>query len=184
MKTIRVMPRWLPLHYCVAAVTLAAAAEGRMELSLTSNAFQDGGAIPTKHTCDGADASPALAWRGAPAGTASFALIVDDPDAPAGTWVHWVLYDVPATVTATPENVGNMEKPNELGGAVQGKNDFRRLGYGGPCPPPGAPHRYYFRLYALDSALNLKPRMSKAQLLESVHRHNLGEATLMGRFSR
>src|SRR5436309_13694073 len=158
------MPRWLPFQsfqFCVAALTLVAAREGRMALSLTSSAFQEGDAIPTRHTCDGADVSPALTWRGAPAGTAAFALIVDDPDAPAGTWVHWVLYDMPATTTATPENVAKVETPSELGGAVQGKNDFRRLGYGGTCPPPGPAHRYFFKLYALATKPGLKPRATK-----------------------
>ena len=96
--------------------------------------------------------------------------------------MHWVAYDIPDGVHEFPEDIPKQDTLPK--GGVQGINDFKKVGYGGPCPPPGAPHRYYFRLYALDSALNLKPRMSKAQLLESVHRHNLGEATLMGRFSR
>ena len=176
--------RRLPIQFCVAAFALAAAREEPMELSLTSNAFQDGGAIPTKHTCDGADASPALTWRGAPMGTAAFALIVDDPDAPAGTWVHWVLYDVPATVTATPENVAKVETPSELGGAMQGKNDFRRLGYGGPCPPPNAAHRYFFKLYALATKLGLKPGATKEDVERAMRGHVLATAQLMGRYAR
>src|SRR6266511_2793450 len=107
-----------------------------MAFSLTSTAFTDGAAIPVKHTCDGADVSPPLAWSGAPAGTRAFALIADDPDAPAGTWVHWVLYDLPAAASELPENVAKVETL-DLGGARQGRNDFRRPGYGGPCPPPG-----------------------------------------------
>src|SRR2546422_846574 len=111
------MPRWLPFQsfqFCVAALTLVAAREGRMALSLTSSAFQEGDAIPTRHTCDGADVSPALSWRGAPAGTAAFALIVDDPDAPAGTWVHWVLYDLPAAVTTSASNTPVRIRPARL----------------------------------------------------------------------
>jgi len=172
------MPRWLPFQFCVAALTLAAAREGRMALSLTSGAFQEGDTIPTRHTCDGADVSPALTWRGAPAGTAAFALIVDDPDAPAGTWVHWVLYDMPATTTATPENVAKVETPSELGGAVQGKNDFRRLGYGGPA------HRYFFKLYALATKLGLKPGATKSDVERAMNGHVLATAQLMGRYAR
>src|SRR2546425_8573123 len=168
------------------AVPLAAAlvrpGGAAMAFELKSSAFKAGETIPRKHTCDGQDLSPPLAWTDPPPGTKSFALVSDDPDAPGGTWVHWVLYGVPASATGLPEGV--RPAPTLDDGSRQGTNDFRRTGYGGPCPPPGAPHRYSFRLYALDSALNLKPRMSKAQLLESVHRHNLGEATLMGRFSR
>ena len=181
------MLRWLPFQsfqFCVAALTLVAAREGRMALSLTSSAFQEGDAIPTRHTCDGADVSPALSWRGAPAGTAAFALIVDDPDAPAGTWVHWVLYDLPATITATPENVAKVETPSELGGAVQGKNDFRRLGYGGPCPPPGPAHRYFFKLYALATKLGLKPGATKGDVERAMDGHVLATAQLMGRYPR
>jgi len=178
------MPRWLPFQFCVAALTLAAAREGRMALSLTSGAFQEGDTIPTRHTCDAADVSPALTWRGAPAGTAAFALIVDDPDAPAGTWVHWVLYDMPATTTAMPENVAKVETPSELGGAVQGKNDFRRLGYGGPCPPPGPAHRYFFKLYALATKLGLKPGATKSDVERAMNGHVLATAQLMGRYAR
>ena len=178
------MPRWLPFQFCVAALTLAAAREGRMALSLTSGAFQEGDTIPTRHTCDGADVSPALTWRGAPAGTAAFALIVDDPDAPAGTWVHWVLYDMPATTTAMPENVAKVETPSELGGAMQGKNDFRRLGYGGPCPPPGPAHRYFFKLYALATKLGLKPGATKSDVERAMNGHVLATAQLMGRYAR
>src|SRR5439155_5496578 len=100
------------------------------------------GAIPIKYTCDGADVSPPLAWSGAAAGTQAFALIADDPDAPAGTWVHWVLYNLPAAVSELPENVAKVETL-DLGGARQGRTDFRRPGYGGPCPPPGPAHRYF-----------------------------------------
>src|SRR6266571_781380 len=156
------MGRRAAYRFLILPLTLAVAAarEGSMAFSLTSTAFKEGTAIPVKHTCDGADVSPPLAWSGAPPGTAAFALIADDPDAPAGTWVHWVLYDIAPTLSAIPENVAKVETLKELGGAAQGKNDFRRLGYGGPCPPPGKPHRYFFKLYALNAWLGCSPRPS------------------------
>src|SRR6266403_2623490 len=146
-----------------------------MAFTLTSTAFTDGAAIPVKHTCDGVDVSPPLAWSGAPAGTRSFALIADDPDAPAGSWVHWVVYNLPAAVSELPENVAKVEAL-DLGGARQGRNDFRRPGYGGPCPPPGPAHRYFFKLYALDVATGLKARGSKADVLRAIEGHVLGTA--------
>ena len=155
-----------------------------MGLSLTSTAFKEGGAIPVKHTCDGADLSPPLEWGGVPQGTVAFALVADDPDAPAGTWVHWVLYDVPATATALPENVTQVAAPQELAGALQGRNDFRRLGYGGPCPPPGPAHRYFFKLYALASELGLKPGASKLDVERAIKGHVLATAQLMGTYAR
>jgi Raf kinase inhibitor-like YbhB/YbcL family protein len=165
-----------------AALGVAAAAEkpGRMEVK--SPAFQNGGEIPRKHTCDGGDASPRLTWTEAPPETKTFALIADDPDAPGGTWVHWVIYDLPATVKELPEGTAVGDAlPN---GAKQGINDFRKTGYGGPCPPPGAPHRYFFRLYALDAAANLKPRATKQQLLDAIKGHVVAEAELVGKYGR
>ena len=152
--------------------------------ALTSSAFQDGGTIPAKHTCDGPDVSPPLAWSGAPAGTASLTLISDDPDAPAGTWVHWVLYDLPEGLTALPEGVATVDRPRELGGAAQGKTDFGRVGYGGPCPPPGPAHRYLFKLYALDRKLGLKAGASKADVERAMAGHVLATAQVMGRYGR
>jgi Raf kinase inhibitor-like YbhB/YbcL family protein len=123
-----------------------------------------------------------LAWTDPPAGTKSFSLIVDDPDAPAGTWIHWVLYDLPASATGLPENV---PKENELSsGARQGRNDFRRTGYGGPCPPKGPAHRYFFKLYALDAKTNLKPGATKTDLEKAMKGHVLAEAHLIGRYQR
>ena len=151
-------------------------------LELTSPAFAEGQAIPVKHTCDGSDVSPALEWAGAPPGTRSYALIADDPDAPMGTWVHWVLYGLPGTTTSLPENVVASEMLS--GGARQGLTDFRRVGYGGPCPPPGKPHRYFFKLYALDTELALKPRATKAELVSAMTGHVLAEGTLMGTYGR
>jgi len=153
-----------------------------MAFHLTSSVFSHGGDIPRKHTCDGPDVSPALSWAEAPADTQSFALIVDDPDAPVGTWVHWVLYDLPAAVRELPEGVPKEEELKS--GARQGRNDFRRLGYGGPCPPPGPAHRYFFKLYALKSKTSLKPGASKQELLRAMEGKILAQAELMGRYKR
>ncbi len=153
-----------------------------MSIKLTSSAFGNESTIPTKHTCDGEDVSPPLGWTGLPGGTKSVALICDDPDAPVGTWVHWVIYDIPAALIALPEGV----PPSEItpDGAKQGINDFRRTGYGGPCPPPGGPHRYFFKLYALDIEPGLPPGANKADLLRVMEGHLLGEGVLMGRYQR
>src|SRR5712692_6995789 len=171
-------------HSLILAIGLAVAAarEGNMAFSLTSTAFKDGTAIPVKHTCDGADVSPPLAWSGAPSGAAAFALIMDDPDAPAGTWVHWVLYDLPARSSALAENVAKTETLKD--GAVQGRNDFRNTGYGGPCPPPGKAHRYFFKLYALDAPLGLKPGATKQDVERAIQGHVLATAQLMGTYAR
>jgi Raf kinase inhibitor-like YbhB/YbcL family protein len=151
-------------------------------IELRSPAFQNGGEIPHKHTCDAEDVSPLLRWEKAPPGARTFALIADDPDAPAGTWVHWVIYDIPAEAKELAEGTAKTETlPN---GAKQGLNDFRRVGYGGPCPPPGLPHRYFFKLYALDAPTNLKPRATKQQLLDGMKGHILAEAELMGLYKR
>ncbi len=175
------MGRRAAYRFLILPLTLAVAAarEGSMAFSLTSTAFKEGTAIPVKHTCDGADVSPPLAWSGAPPGTAAFALIADDPDAPVGTWVHWVLYNLPATVSDLPENVAKVETL-DLGGARQGRTDFRRPGYGGPCPPPGPAHRYFFKLYALDAPLTLKTGAQKKDVEAAMQGHVLGTAQLMG----
>ncbi|HEY7220969.1 MAG TPA: YbhB/YbcL family Raf kinase inhibitor-like protein [Candidatus Binatia bacterium] len=152
------------------------------KFALTTTAFQAGQEIPRKYTCDGEDVSPPLRWRNAPPGATAFALIVDDPDAPGGTWVHWVIYDLPASATGLPETAPNTETLES--GAKQGLNDFRKVGYGGPCPPPGPAHRYFFRLYALDAPTGLKPRAMKQRLLDAVKGHVLGEAELIGRYKR
>jgi len=155
-----------------------------MALMLSTSAFPAGGGIPSQYTCDGADVSPALAWAGTPAGTASYALIADDPDAPGGTWVHWVLFDLPGTLAALPEGVPKTDRLPDLGGALQGRNDFRRIGYGGPCPPPGRPHRYFFKLYALDAALPLKAGATKQDVERAMRGHVLAESSLMGTYAR
>jgi len=155
--------------------------EGIMELTVKSTAFNNGGMIPEVYTCDGKDISPPLSWSQGPSGTRTYALISDDPDAPMGTWVHWVIYNIPANVTSLEENIPKTEKLQN--GAVQGKNDFRRFGYGGPCPPGGT-HRYYFRVYALDTVLKEGPGLTKKQLLKSMEGHILAQGELMGKYSR
>jgi Raf kinase inhibitor-like YbhB/YbcL family protein len=154
----------------------------RVTFNLTSPAFKDGETIPKTYTCEGRDVSPPLHWTVPPAGTRSYVLIADDPDAPAGTWVHWVIYNLPLDLRGLSEAVPAEEQV--LDGALQGLNDFKRVGYGGPCPPPGISHRYYFTLYALDAVLDLKPRETKAPVLRACKGHVLAEARLMGRFSR
>ncbi len=153
-----------------------------MSFHVTTSAFPSQGTIPKKFTCDGPDVSPPLAWSGAPQGTQSFALIVDDPDAPVGTWVHWVLYDLPANTKELAEGVPKQEQLSN--GARQGRNDFRKIGYGGPCPPPGKPHRYFFKLYALDKKLDLSAGASKAETESTMKGHILAQAELMGRYGR
>lgn len=151
-------------------------------MQITSPAFKPEQMIPEKFTCKGPDLSPALAWTGTPAGTKSFALIVDDPDAPAGTWVHWVVWNIPVSVTEFME--GMPKDPELKDGTRQGLNDFRKVGYNGPCPPPGAPHRYYFRLYALNATLDLKAGASRAQLDRALAGKVIDHAELMGKFKR
>jgi len=153
-----------------------------MTILLNSSGFADGSPIPSKYTCDGNDVSPPMKWSGVPDGTKSLALICDDPDAPAGIWVHWVMYNIPATVTELPEGVPTSDAV--LGSARQGVNDFRRIGYGGPCPPRGNPHRYYFKLYALDTELTLKPKATKKDVVNAMQGHILAEGQLMGTYRR
>lgn len=151
-------------------------------MNITSPAFQEGSSIPTEYTCDARNISPPLAWTDLPAGTAALTLIADDPDAPGGTWVHWLLYDLPPGTTGlAPDQPKTQYLP---GGAMQGINGFRALGYGGPCPPPGKPHRYFFRLYALSKRLELKPGISRVELDRAMLGHILAEAQLMGTYSR
>jgi len=176
----------MKLFYFILGLTVigsvAAEKAGKDQMQLTSTAFIEGAAIPAKHTCDAKNVSPPLKWSGVPAGTKSLALIVDDPDAPAGTWVHWVLYDLPATTSELGEDVAKSQYV--AGGAKQGLNDFRHLGYGGPCPPPGKAHRYFFKLYALDAVLDLKPGLTKKDLESAMEKHVLGRAQLMGTYQR
>jgi len=149
---------------------------------IESRAFKQGATIPARYSCQGENISPPLAWANPPSGARSFALIVEDPDAPAGTWTHWVVYNLPAQTRAMDENTPKQgELPN---GGFQGTSSFGSVGYGGPCPPPGRAHRYFFRLYALDTVLALKAGATKAGVLAALKGHILGEAQLMGRFKR
>ena len=154
-----------------------------MKIEVTSSAFGEGDAIPMKHTCDGEDTSPPLRWGGVPEGTKSLALIADDPDAPGGTWVHWVLYGIPQAVTELEEGIPTTETLPD--GAKQGITDFKKIGYGGPCPPPGhGVHRYFFKVYALDAETGLGPRASKSDLLREMNGHILAEGGLIGTYGR
>lgn len=158
--------------------------EAAMSFTLTSPAFEPGDPIPVRHTCDGEDVSPALRWEGPPDETASFALVVEDPDAPRGTFVHWVLYELPGHARELPEDVGPSPRLENLGEAAQGKNDFGAIGYRGPCPPRGAPHRYFFRLYALDARLGLDPGAARLAVDQTMAGHVIGTAELMGTYRR
>ncbi|MDE3179611.1 MAG: YbhB/YbcL family Raf kinase inhibitor-like protein [Acidobacteriota bacterium] len=173
------------LLFALLAGTLAAPAPGRAapaKLHLSSIAFVEGGFVPARYTCSGANISPALAWSGVPPGARSFVLIVTDPDAPGRTWVHWVAFNLPANMRSLPERI---PKGDEIrGGGAQGVNDFRFRGYGGPCPPPGKAHRYFFRLYALNIRLSLLPGSTKAEVEQSMRSHILAEGELMARYGR
>ncbi len=155
-----------------------------MAMTLTSPSFEEGGEIPRPHTCQGQDLSPALAWAGVPAGARTLALIVDDPDAPdpaapKTTWVHWVVFDIPATATGLPEGAGSALPP----GALAGKNDWGRAAWGGPCPPVGR-HRYFFKLFALDLSLPSDDVTDKADLEKAMRGHVLASAQLMGTYRK
>ena len=152
-----------------------------MDIKITSSAFEDGGLIPAKYTCDGADISPPLHWDAVPEGTQGITLICDDPDAPMGTWVHWVIFGLSAETTELAENIPpDSNLPN---GARQGVSDFGRIGYGGPCPPSGT-HRYFFKIYALDTEINLAAGASKSELLKAMEGHILGQGQLIGKYKR
>jgi len=154
--------------------------EATVSLQLSSPAFAAQGAIPKRHTCDGEDLSPPLAWTGAPAGTKSFALVVDDPDAPMGTWVHWMLYNLPATTTALPEGITAKTLPP---GTREGLNSWKRTGYGGPCPPMGR-HRYFHKLYALGIVLPELKRPTGGTLERAMAGHVLAQTELVGTYQR
>lgn len=151
-------------------------------LELSSPAFVGDSLIPKEYTCDSTDVSPAIFWSGVPEGTKSLALICDDPDAPGRTWVHWVLYGIPPDADSLPKAVPGEEEV--LGGVRQGLTDFNRVGYGGPCPPKGSPHRYFFKLYAIDVELELEPGKTKEELLKAMEGHIIGQGQLVGRYGR
>ncbi|MDK2383686.1 MAG: YbhB/YbcL family Raf kinase inhibitor-like protein [Candidatus Korarchaeota archaeon] len=160
--------------------TSSAGGGGSLSFTLKS-VFANGERIPIKYTCDGEDISPPLSWEGQPEGVVSYVLIVEDPDAPIGTFTHWVMYNIPGKLTSLPEGVPK-QKETELG--MQGINDFRRVGYGGPCPPPGKPHRYFFKLYALESTLDLPPGARKRDVIEAMEGHVLAQSQIMGIYGR
>jgi Raf kinase inhibitor-like YbhB/YbcL family protein len=174
------------LKLVLLSIVISAHAEGVNKImKLTSSSFEGQQSIAKKFTCDGENISPALEWSGAPEGTKSFALIVDDPDAPDPanpkmTWVHWVLYNIPATVSALPEAVNDIDLPE---GTLQGLNDWKKTGYGGPCPPVGK-HRYFHKLYALDIVLPDLTRPTKAKLEKAMEGHVLSKAELIGLYQR
>jgi hypothetical protein len=156
----------------------APALGGEMDMSIqiTSSAFSEGDRIPLIYTCDDQNISPPLTWTGVPSDTVSLALIMDDPDAPVGTWVHWVVYNLTPNLTGLEQG--------KMGSGIEGMNDFKRIGYGGPCPPKGSNHRYYIKLYALDTVLELKAGATKAQLESAMRGHILAQGQLMGKYGR
>lgn len=153
-----------------------------MAIEITSSAFTQGNSIPAQYSCDSDDVSPKLSWSGIPEGTKTNAVIMDDPDAPGGTWVHWVVYGISHDAGGLPEGVPPLDTLD--GGARQGKNDFGRTNYGGPCPPRGGPHRYFFKVYALDDNLVLGPGATKAELVREMNGSILAQGELMGRYTR
>jgi len=155
--------------------------DGKMVIALESTSFISSGFIPSKYTCDGENVSPPLKWSNPPVNTKCFALISDDPDAPSGDWVHWVIYNIPPGNRNLPENVRPDKKLPD--GTLQGINDFGKTGYGGPCPPSGI-HRYFFRIYALDTELKSDVQYTKKSLLKAMEGHVLGEGILLGKYKR
>lgn len=158
-----------------------AGTKGEKAMKITSTAFGQGEKIPPRYTCSGENVSPPISWKAVPEGTKSIAVITDDPDAPMGTWVHWVYYNIPAGTSGLPERIPQGKNPSS--GGVQGVNDSGNLGYDGPCPPSGT-HRYYFKAYALDAVLDLPPGSGKKKLVNAMKGHILGKGELMGTFKR
>jgi hypothetical protein len=172
---------FLTLGFMIVSAKIGQKGGQAMAFELTSPTFTSGAAIPRQYTCDGKNISPPLQWSDPPSGTQSFALIADDPDAPMGTWIHWVLFNLPASTRALPEAVPPEAMLSD--GSRHGQNSWRRLGYGGPCPPRGT-HRYFFKLYALDTALTLSVGANKEQLLQAMEGHMLMQTELMGVYTR
>jgi Raf kinase inhibitor-like YbhB/YbcL family protein len=154
----------------------------KSKLALISSSFEPDGPIANKHTCDGEDISPELSWERAPEGTETYALIVDDPDAPGRVFTHWVVYNIPASVTGFEEGMSAFEIVKA--GASQGRNDFGQAGYGGPCPPPGKAHHYHFRLYAIDTILDIPSGVAKSTVLNAMKGHVLAETEIVGLYKR
>jgi Raf kinase inhibitor-like YbhB/YbcL family protein len=153
-----------------------------MSITLRSRAFQAGKRIPDRYTCEAENISPPLEWGPIPEGTESFVLVCDDPDAPRGVFSHWILYDIPKHTTEMPSAIAKQERPDTMG--THGRNDFGSTYYQGPCPPPGSTHRYYYRLYAIDTVLHMPPGASRSQILKAIDGHILDQAELMGKYSR
>lgn len=183
-----------PFHCLIVIISVLAAAFSRchgpfkeernvMDIQVYSTAFLKGEPIPIQYTCDGSDVSPPLRWGGIPKGSQSLALICEDPDAPSGVFTHWIIFNMPPIVSDLPEALPNTETLEETG-AIQGRNDFKRIGYGGPCPPAGKPHRYFFRLYALDTTLQLRAGASMPELARAMEGHILASGHLMGTYQR
>jgi Raf kinase inhibitor-like YbhB/YbcL family protein len=169
-------------HTAAFASTFPSHPEPAMALTISSPSFSNGGDIARKFTCDAADVSPQLSWTEPPSGTKSFALLADDPDAPVGTWNHWTMWNLPPNLRGLSEGVSKDAHLSD--GSEQGKNDFRKTGYNGPCPPPGTPHRYYFKLFALDAKLELKSGAGKKELEAAMKGHILAHAEWMGKYGR
>jgi Raf kinase inhibitor-like YbhB/YbcL family protein len=179
---LAVLVVFLPTVVACAGEASQTQEEVMMTLSLSSTAFQEGDMIPVKYTCDGQNISPPIMWGELSSKTEAFALIVDDPDAPAGVFTHWVLFNIPGDVHQLEEGILTQEELQN--GALQGKNDFGRIGYDGPCPPHGAIHRYRFTVYALDKSLDLKSGSSKKQLLDAMKGHILAQGQFIGTYRR
>lgn len=172
----------LALSSVLTVLPVSAIGGEAVSFRLTSDAFAEGAPIPKDHTCDGADRSPPLQWEGAPEAAKAFALIVDDPDAPAGSWNHWVIYNVPGAAKALAEGIPTTATLGD--GSRQGKNDFKRPGYGGPCPPKGSKHRYTFRLYALSEPLEIEAGATRDEVLKAIKAKTLAKTELMGKYGR
>lgn len=152
------------------------------KISISSEAFKENGTIPDEYTCEGEDISPPLSWQGLPAGTKSIALIADDPDAPGRAFVHWVIYNIPANTQKLAKGIPGQEKLAD--GSLQGMTDFGRAGYGGPCPPHGKPHRYFFKIYAIDRILDLSSGASREDVEDAMKGHILAKGELIGKYAR
>ena len=173
-------------NFSQSSIVFSASKEAKMsainQFVLDSSAFKQGQTIPKQYTADGADVSPPLSWTTAPAGTQSFALICEDPDAPMGTWIHWLIYDIPANQTHLAQAVSTQSQLAD--GTKQGTSSFHRIGYGGPSPPPGSPHRYFFKLYALSSMSEFEPGIDLRKFRQFVETHKLAEAQIIGIYGR
>lgn len=185
---MRAWPNLASLLVLTSVISLAqhsgspAKAGSAMAFTITTSAFASGAAIPERYTCKGEDLSPALEWRDAPAKTASFAIIMDDPDAPAGVWIHWLIWNLPPSMGALQQGVSKAGQ--FVDGTQEGRNSFGKTGYNGPCPPPGQTHRYFFRMYALDTKLNLSAEADRSQLDAAMKGHVLAQTEYMGTFHR